>query len=63
MPPDWPEHVPAQYAPSGRLMMPEEVAAAAVYWLGDESRPISGSVVDMEQYSLIGRNANKTAAE
>jgi NAD(P)-dependent dehydrogenase (short-subunit alcohol dehydrogenase family) len=63
MPPDWPEHVPAQYAPSGRLMMPEEIAAAAIYWLGDESRPISGSVVDMEQYSLIGRNANKTAAK
>jgi NAD(P)-dependent dehydrogenase (short-subunit alcohol dehydrogenase family) len=59
MAPDWPQTVPAQYAPSGRLMMPEEVAAAAVYWLGDESRPVSGSVVDMEQYSLIGRNPNK----
>jgi NAD(P)-dependent dehydrogenase (short-subunit alcohol dehydrogenase family) len=59
---DWPEKVPAQFAPSGRLIMPEEIAAAAVYWLGDESRPISGSVVDMEQFSMIGRNANKTAA-
>ena len=62
MAPDWPEHVPEQFAPWGRLMTPEEVANAAVYWLGDESRPISGSVVDMEQYSLIGRNPNKTAA-
>jgi NAD(P)-dependent dehydrogenase (short-subunit alcohol dehydrogenase family) len=61
MAPDWPDHVPAQFAPSGRLMMPEEIAAAAVYWLGDESRPISGAVVDMEQFSLIGRNPNKTA--
>jgi NAD(P)-dependent dehydrogenase (short-subunit alcohol dehydrogenase family) len=56
---DWPQTVPPQFAPAGRLIMPEEIASAAVYWLGDESRPISGSVVDMEQFSLIGRNANK----
>jgi NAD(P)-dependent dehydrogenase (short-subunit alcohol dehydrogenase family) len=61
MAPDWPQTVPAEFAPWGRLMMPEEIANAAVYWLGDESRPISGSVVDMEQFSLIGRNANKSA--
>lgn len=59
MPPDWPQNVPPQFAPSGRLIMPEEIAAAAVYWLGDESRPISGAVVDMEQFSLIGRNPPK----
>jgi NAD(P)-dependent dehydrogenase (short-subunit alcohol dehydrogenase family) len=56
---DWPHTVPPQFAPWGRLMMPEEIANAAVYWLGDESRPISGSVVDLEQFSLIGRNPNK----
>jgi NAD(P)-dependent dehydrogenase (short-subunit alcohol dehydrogenase family) len=60
---DWPLTVPPQFAPSGRLMMPEEIAAAAVYWLGDESRPISGSVVDLEQFSVIGRNPNKVAAK
>lgn len=59
MSPDWPQHVPPQFAPSGRLMAPEEIASAAVFWLGDESRPISGSVVDLEQFSLIGRNPNK----
>jgi NAD(P)-dependent dehydrogenase (short-subunit alcohol dehydrogenase family) len=59
---DWPQNVPAQFAPWGRLIMPEEIAAAAVYWLGDESRPISGAVVDMEQFSLIGRNVNKGPA-
>jgi NAD(P)-dependent dehydrogenase (short-subunit alcohol dehydrogenase family) len=63
MPRDWPEHVPPQFAPSGRLIMPEEIASAAVYWLGDESRPISGAVVDMEQFSMIGRNPNKAAAK
>jgi NAD(P)-dependent dehydrogenase (short-subunit alcohol dehydrogenase family) len=56
---DWPEHVPSVFAPSGRLMRPEEIAAAAVYWLGDESRPITGSVVELEQFSVFGRNAVK----
>lgn len=60
LPPDWPEHVPVEFAPSGRLLKPEDVAAAAVYWLGDESRPVSGAVVDLEQYCLHGRNAVKT---
>lgn len=58
-PEDWPSKVSKTYAPSGRLIAPEEIAAAAVYWLGDESRPISGSVVDLEQYSLYGRNPLK----
>ena len=63
MPPDWPRHVPEQFAPSGRLIAPEEIAACAVYWLGDESRPISGAVVELEQYSIMGRNPNKVAAK
>lgn len=59
MPPDWPQRVPEQFAPSGRLILPEEVATAAVYWLGDESRPVSGSVTDFEQFCVVGRNPNK----
>ena len=56
---DWHKTLPQQFAPSGRLIMPEEIASMAVYWLGDESRPISGSVLELEQYSIIGRNPNK----
>lgn len=59
LPADWPEHVPEQFAPSGRLMKPEEIAAASVYWLSDASRPFSGSVVDLEQYPFVGRNPTK----
>ncbi|NBW88022.1 MAG: SDR family oxidoreductase, partial [Planctomycetia bacterium] len=59
-PRDWPERVPPLFAPSGRLIAPETVAAAAVYWLGDESRPISGSVLELEQFSVYGRNPAKT---
>ncbi|MBC7368740.1 MAG: SDR family oxidoreductase [Undibacterium sp.] len=60
---DWPQTVPPQFAPSGRLIMPEEIAAAAVYWLGDESRPVSGAVVELEQFSVIGRNPCKNSAK
>ena len=63
MAPDWPQTIPPQFAPWGRLMMPDEIASAAVYWLGDESRPISGSVVDLEQFSLMGRNPPKGPAK
>lgn len=56
---DWPEHIPAAYAPSGHILTPEHIAAAAVYWLSDESRPISGSVLELEQYPIIGRNPLK----
>ena len=56
---DWPDHVRPEFAPSGRIMNPEQIAEAAVYWLGDESRPVSGSVLDLEQYPTIGRNPLK----
>jgi NAD(P)-dependent dehydrogenase (short-subunit alcohol dehydrogenase family) len=55
----WPDEIEPQFAPSGRIMKPEEIAAAAVYWLSDESRPISGSVIELEQYPIIGRNPTK----
>jgi len=58
-PPDWHERIPKEWAPSGRLILPEEIAAAAVYWIGDESRPISGSVVELAQFPVIGRNPPK----
>ena len=59
LPPDWPERVPPVFAPSGRILTPAHVAAAAVYWLSDESRPISGTVLELEQYPMIGRNSVK----
>jgi NAD(P)-dependent dehydrogenase (short-subunit alcohol dehydrogenase family) len=41
--------------PIGRPLSPEAVAAASVYWIGDESIGVSGSVVEIEQYPVIGR--------
>lgn len=59
LPPDWHEHPPAAFAPSGRILTPEQVAAAAVYWVSTESRPVSGTVLELEQYPVIGRNPVK----
>lgn len=51
-PPDWIQHIPSTYIPSGGLIMPEAIAAAVVFWLGDESRPITGAAVDLEQFCV-----------
>ena len=59
---DWYKDLPSVYAPSGRILSPREIAAAAVYWLSDESGPISGQVLDLEQYPFVGRNPPKDAS-
>ncbi len=56
---DWYADLPAVYAPAGRILWPHEIAAASIYWLADESGPISGQVVDLEQHPFIGRNPPK----
>lgn len=59
LPEDWPKQLGTFYAPSGRIIAPEEIAAAVLYFLGDESGPVSASVLDLEQYPMIGRNPPK----
>jgi NAD(P)-dependent dehydrogenase (short-subunit alcohol dehydrogenase family) len=56
---NWHQDLDPQFAPSGSLIRPEEIAAAAVYWLSDESRPVSGTVLELEQYPIVGRNPTK----
>jgi NAD(P)-dependent dehydrogenase (short-subunit alcohol dehydrogenase family) len=56
---DWYKNLPDVYAPAGRILSPAEIAAAAVYWLSDECGPVSGQVVELEQYPVIGRNPPK----
>lgn len=56
---DWESKLPSVYAPAGRILRPEEIAAAAIYWLSDESGPVSAQVVELEQHPLIGRNPPK----
>lgn len=56
---DWYTALPNVYAPAGRILWPNEIAVAAVYFLADESGPISGQVLDIEQHPFIGRNPPK----
>jgi NAD(P)-dependent dehydrogenase (short-subunit alcohol dehydrogenase family) len=60
LPVGWEKNVPGVYAPTGRLLTPEEVARHAVFWLSDRSAPANGVVYELEQYSMIGRNLAKS---
>lgn len=53
---DWQSRIPREFAPRGYLLKPEEVARHAVFWISDDSAPVSGSVVEVETYPVIGRN-------
>jgi NAD(P)-dependent dehydrogenase (short-subunit alcohol dehydrogenase family) len=53
--PDWPKQLPKHAAPSGRILSPEDVALAAVFFLSDEAALINGATLDIEQFPLIGR--------
>ncbi len=59
---DWYKDLPPVYAPAGRILWPSEIAAAAIYWLADESGPVSGQVVDIEQHPFLGRNPPKDSS-
>lgn len=59
LPPDWPESLAPQTAPAGRLLRPNEIAHYALAFVSDAGGPITGAVVDLEQYPVIGRNPLK----
>ncbi|MCK5425438.1 MAG: SDR family oxidoreductase [Emcibacter sp.] len=55
-PDDWHENIPSIAAPSGQLLQPHEIANHVTFWLSDLSAPVTGSVYEIEQYPVIGRN-------
>jgi hypothetical protein len=57
---DWPARVPREFAPTGGLLTPEAVARFAVAFVEDGTVAVSGAVVELEQYPIIGRNPAKT---
>lgn len=59
LPADWPTKLSKNVAPSGRIHSPEEVAIAAIYFLSNEAPLINGSILDVEQFPVIGRNPSK----
>jgi NAD(P)-dependent dehydrogenase (short-subunit alcohol dehydrogenase family) len=56
LPEDWPRRLSRNDAPYGRLIAPEEIAEIAALLLSDKVGPISGTVLDAEQFPMIGRN-------
>ena len=56
---DWYKDLPDTFAPAQRIFSPEEIASAAVFLLSDECGPVSGQVLELEQYPMIGRNPPK----
>lgn len=59
-PKDWEGKIPEHFAPTGKLVRPEQVAAHAVFWASDHSAPANGTVYEVEQYPMIGRNLINT---
>ena len=59
--PDWPTQIPREHAPAGRIFDPSEIAHFAVCFLGEPAALVSGSVLDVEQFPLIGRNPVKAS--
>jgi len=53
--PGWETQLSGQFAPTGAILIPYQIAAHAAFWLSDESAPVSGQVYEVEQYPLIGR--------
>ncbi|MEZ5040222.1 MAG: SDR family oxidoreductase [Saprospiraceae bacterium] len=55
LPANWPELLESDEIPSGQMTQPADIAQHIVFWLSDESRPISGTVMELNQYPIIGR--------
>jgi NAD(P)-dependent dehydrogenase (short-subunit alcohol dehydrogenase family) len=55
MSPGWEERLSSGTAPIGRIMRAEEIARIASRWISDETYPISGSIIDLEQFPMVGR--------
>ena len=60
LPHDWPETLPRTTAPAGRLLRPDEIAHYALAFVTGDGGPISGAVVELEQYPIVGRNPPKS---
>ena len=57
--PGWHQRLEREAIPFGAMTTSAQMGEAAIYWLSDESKPFTGSVVDLEQFSIIGRNPEK----
>jgi NAD(P)-dependent dehydrogenase (short-subunit alcohol dehydrogenase family) len=59
MPDGWWKTLPKSDVPFGTMSTPEQLAAGCIYWISDESIPFTATVLDLEQFTFIGRNPEK----
>ncbi|NOX14585.1 MAG: SDR family NAD(P)-dependent oxidoreductase [Epsilonproteobacteria bacterium] len=55
-PSDWYKNINKIFAPRGKILTPKEIANHVIFWISDYSIPVSGSIYEIEQYPIIGRN-------
>lgn len=60
LPGGWSAHLPPTTAPSGNLLEPADIAHFALAFVEESAHRVSGAVVELEQYPMIGRNPPKT---
>ena len=56
---NWWEKMSKSDVPFGKMTTPEQLAAGCIYWISDESIPFTATVLDLEQFTFIGRNPEK----
>ena len=54
-PDGWFLDLPPQTAPIGRLLGPEDVAKHVLFWLSEQSAPVTGQVYEITQTPFLGR--------
>jgi len=59
LPENWYELQPREVSPHGKLLTPDQIAEMAYPFVSGMMRPTSGSVIELEQYPIIGRNPSK----
>ncbi len=59
----WHLSPPPEAVPFGAMTTPQAIAAAALYWCSQDSWPLSGNTIELEQYPTIGRNPPKRGEE
>lgn len=57
--PGWYQRLDRTAIPFGAMTTSQQMGEAAIYWLSDESRPFTGTILELEQFSIIGRNPEK----
>ena len=57
LPQDWYQKVPPAFAPTGKLLTPQDVASHIVFWVSSASKPANGCVYELEQFCILGRSS------